>query len=122
MLASGEAAQVTVAPELVNDTIAAAPTGAQRVRASRIGYSPTDQLVTLSGGQTATVNFAMSTASVTLDQMVVVGYGTQRRSDLTGSVASVTPNVDQTPVLSLEQTLQGSAPGVMVTTGRQRSR
>ena len=57
----------------------------------------------------------MSTASVTLDQMVVVGYGTQRRSDLTGSVASVTPNVDQTPVLSLEQTLQGSAPGVMVT-------
>ena len=96
-------------------TIATAPTGSQRVRASRIGYSPTDQLVTLSAGQTSTVNFAMATASVTLDQMVVIGYGTQRRSDLTGSVASVTPNVDQTPVLSLEQTLQGSAPGVMVT-------
>src|SRR6476619_5826481 len=47
--------------------------------------------------------------------MVVTGYGQQRRSDLTGSVSSVTPNVDQTPVLSLEQTLQGSAPGVMVT-------
>jgi TonB-linked SusC/RagA family outer membrane protein len=96
-------------------TIAAAPAGAQRIRAARIGYAPTDQLVTLSAGQTAMVNFAMSTASVTLDQMVVVGYGAQRRSDLTGSVASVTPNVSQTPVLSLEQTLQGSAPGVMVT-------
>jgi TonB-linked SusC/RagA family outer membrane protein len=96
-------------------TIATAPAGSQRVRASRIGYSPSDQLVTLTSGQTATLNFAMSAASVTLDQMVVVGYGTQRRSDLTGSVASVTPNVDQTPVLSLEQTLQGSAPGVMVT-------
>src|SRR5207237_10532726 len=47
--------------------------------------------------------------------MVVVGYGAQRRSDLTGSVASVTPNVEQTPVLSLEQLLQGAAPGVMVT-------
>ena len=47
--------------------------------------------------------------------MVVTGYGQQRRSDLTGAIASVTPNVDQTPVLSLEQTLQGAAPGVMVT-------
>ena len=46
--------------------------------------------------------------------MVVVGYGTQRRSDLTGSVASVTPNVDQTPTLSLEQALQGAAAGVQV--------
>jgi TonB-dependent starch-binding outer membrane protein SusC len=96
-------------------TINEVPAGAQRVRASRIGYSPTDQLVTIAAGQTATVNLALSATTVTLDQMVVVGYGTQRRSDLTGAVASVTPNVDQTPVLSLEQTLQGSAPGVMVT-------
>jgi hypothetical protein len=52
--------------------------------------------------------------------MVVTGYGQQRRSDLTGAIASVTPNVDQTPVLSLEQTLQGAAPGVMVTRRRRR--
>ncbi|MEP6494838.1 MAG: TonB-dependent receptor [bacterium] len=96
-------------------SIAGVPTGAQRVRASRIGYTPIDQLITVSAGQNAVVSMSMSAATVTLDQMVVVGYGTQRRSDLTGSVASVTPNVDQTPVLSLEQTLQGAAPGVMVT-------
>jgi hypothetical protein len=96
-------------------TIAEVPAGQQRLRAARIGYSPSDQLVTIAAGQAATVNFALSTATVTLDQMVVTGYGTQRRSDLTGAVASVTPNVDQTPVLSLEQTLQGAAPGVMVT-------
>ena len=96
-------------------TIADVPAGAQRIRAARIGYTPVDQLVTLAAGQTASVNVSMSAATVTLDQMVVVGYGTQKRSDLTGAVASVTPNVDQTPVLSLEQTLQGAAPGVMVT-------
>jgi len=96
-------------------SIADVPAGAQRIRAARIGYAPTDQLVTLTAGQTITTNFAMSAASVTLDQMVVVGYGTQRRSDLTGSVASVTPNVEQTPVLTLEQTLQGAAPGISVT-------
>ena len=95
--------------------LADAPVGAQRIRAARIGYAPTDQLVTLAAGQVLTANIAMAVVSVTLDQMVVVGYGSQRRSDLTGSVASVTPNVEQTPVLSLEQTLQGSAPGVMVT-------
>ncbi|MGH7618707.1 MAG: carboxypeptidase regulatory-like domain-containing protein, partial [Gemmatimonadaceae bacterium] len=97
-------------------SIANVPAGTQRVRAARIGYAPTDQLITISAGQPATVNLAMATVSVTLDQMVVVGYGTQRRSDLTGAVASVTPNVEQTPTLSLEQTLQGTAPGVMVTT------
>ena len=96
-------------------TLPAVPTGTQRVRAARIGYSPADEVVRVAAGQTLTVNIALSTATVALDQMVVVGYGTQRRSDLTGSVASVTPNVDQTPVLSLEQTLQGAAPGVMVT-------
>ncbi len=96
-------------------SIADVPAGAQRIRAARIGYAPTDQLVTLAAGQILTTNIAMSAASVTLDQMVVVGYGTQRRSDLTGSVASVTPNVEQTPVLSLEQTLQGAAPGITVT-------
>jgi len=96
-------------------SITGVPTGAQRLRASRIGYTPIDQLITVTDGVNPAVTMSMSAATITLDQMVVVGYGTQRRSDLTGSVASVTPNVDQTPVLSLEQTLQGAAPGVMVT-------
>jgi len=91
------------------------PAGSQRVHVARIGYTPEDQQVSVTAGQTSTANIALAAASVTLDQMVVVGYGSQRRSDLTGSVASVTPNVDQTPVLSLEQTLQGAAPGVAVT-------
>ncbi len=96
-------------------TISDVPPGAKRVRAARIGYAPIEQPITVAAGQTATLNLALSAASVTLDQMVVVGYGAQRRSDLTGSVASVTPNVSQTPTLSLEQALQGAAPGVMVT-------
>ena len=96
-------------------TIAGVPTGNRLVRAARIGYTPLDQSVTVSADQPITINLALSTASTTLDQMVVVGYGTQRRSDLTGSVASVTPNVEQKPVLSLEQALQGAAAGVMVT-------
>ena len=96
-------------------TIADVPAGTRRIHVARIGYAPADQQVTVTAGQTATVNIALSAASVTLDQMVVVGYGAQRRSDLTGAVSTVTPNVAQTPTLSLEQVLQGAAPGVMVT-------
>ena len=95
--------------------IADVPPGTRRVHVARIGYSPVDEQVTVAPGQIVTLNIALSAASVTLDQMVVVGYGAQRRSDLTGSVSSVTPNVAQTPTLSLEQVLQGAAPGVMVT-------
>src|SRR5215831_2382942 len=52
-------------------TIGEVPAGSQRVRAARIGYAPTDQLVTLSAGQSLTLNISMAAASVTLDQMVV---------------------------------------------------
>ena len=99
-------------PAPINDV----PAGPQRIRAARIGYSPSDQLVTVAAGQVAIANLAIAAVSVTLDQVVVVGYGTQKRSDLTGSVASVTPQVEQTPITSLEQTLQGAAPGVIVST------
>jgi len=45
--------------------------------------TPIEQPVTIAPGQTVTVNLALAAASVTLDQTVIVGYGTQRRSDLT---------------------------------------
>lgn len=90
--------------------------GTYVVRAARIGFAAATDTVTVTAGRTTTADFGLRQISVTLDQMVVVGYGTQKRSDLTGSVASVTPHVDQTPTTSLEQTLQGAAPGVQVTT------
>ncbi len=51
----------------------------------------------------------------TLDEVVVVGYGTQERADLTGSVASVSSREILTvPVERMDQALQGRAPGVLV--------
>lgn len=55
-------------------------------------------------------------ASVTLDQVVVVGYGTQKKSDVTGSVVRVT--TDKTadlPNYNILQSLQGRVPGLNVT-------
>lgn len=92
------------------------PAGRYLVRSSRIGFAARTDSVVVAAGQVATLGVQMRRVSVTLDQVVVVGYGTQRRSDLTGSVASVTPQVERTPITSLEQTLQGAAPGVVVNT------
>ena len=52
----------------------------------------------------------------TLDEVVVIGYGTVKRRDLTGSVASVTgEKLAANPVANVAQALQGQLPGVSVT-------
>ena len=50
-----------------------------------------------------------------LEEVVVVGYGTQKRRDLTGAVASLPENLLRQPVSSLDQTLKGGISGVQVT-------
>ncbi len=52
----------------------------------------------------------------TLDEIVVVGYGVQRKSDLTGAIASVeAEELQKIPTSNLEQALQGKIAGVQVT-------
>jgi len=94
------------------------PEGAHRVRATRIGFTPQEQTVVVVAGQSVTADFTLSTVAVSLSDVVVVGYGTQRRADLTGAVVSVPPDqVQKTAVVSLQQALQGSVPGATVTQG-----
>ncbi|MEP6733752.1 MAG: TonB-dependent receptor [bacterium] len=90
--------------------------GRYQLRFSRLGFAARSDSIVVTPGGTTVHAAQLKRVSVTLDQVVVVGYGTQKRSDLTGSVASVTPQVEQTPITSLEQTLQGAAPGVIVST------
>jgi TonB-dependent SusC/RagA subfamily outer membrane receptor len=51
-----------------------------------------------------------------LDEVVVVGYGIQKKEDITGSVGSVTSQLLEQPVSSLDRGLQGAVSGVQVTT------
>lgn len=51
-----------------------------------------------------------------MDEVVVVGYGTIRKSDLTGAVSRIsTEKINDRPVTSVEQFLQGQVPGVQIT-------
>lgn len=96
-------------------TLVNVPVGRQKVQFRRIGYALQEDSVTVTAGSAVLANAELRVVAVTLQQQVVVGYGTQRRSDITGAVSSVQPNTDQVPAVSLEQLLQGTAAGVQVT-------
>ena len=63
-----------------------------------------------------TINIVLSEGKA-LEQVVVVGYGTQKKSDITGSVASLSrERLEQLPNANLAQALQGSIPGLQINT------
>ncbi|THU35006.1 TonB-dependent receptor [Niastella caeni] len=76
---------------------------------SYIGYQK--QEVVVSGSH---VDVVLHTNKNKLDEVVVVGYGTQRKKDLTGSVASVSKENLSRPASSLDNLLQGAVAGVVV--------
>ncbi|MDH4460879.1 MAG: TonB-dependent receptor [Flectobacillus sp.] len=50
-----------------------------------------------------------------IDEVVVIGYGTQKRSDITGAIASIPIEIKSQPVASVERLLQGAVSGAIVT-------
>ena len=84
----------------------------QTIEVSYIGY--TTQTVKVP--RNLQVDVRLSEDTHTLDQVVVVGYGTMKRSDLTGSVASINEEqIKQGVNTSIEQAMQGRIAGVQVT-------
>ena len=78
---------------------------------SFLGY--VSQSVTIDGQQT--LNISLQEDAAQLDEVVVVGYGARRKSDVTGSVSSVkSEELTAYPVLEATQALQGRAAGVVV--------
>lgn len=69
-------------------------------------------------GNETTINYTMlAGTSNNLEEVVVIGYGTMKRKELTGSVASVGgKELEAVPVPNAAQALQGKLPGVSVTT------
>jgi len=64
------------------------------------------------------INAKLGTNETLLNEAVVVGYGTQSKADLTGSVTQLsTKDVENQPVVSFEQAIQGKTPGVTISQG-----
>lgn len=83
-----------------------------KLQVSYIGY----KTQTISVGNKPSVDIVLMEDSEMLDEVVVVGFGTQKKVNLTGSVAVVTAeDIQQRPVNNLTQALQGMVPGLQIT-------
>lgn len=90
------------------------PTGKDVLVISCIGYK--QQEITLKAGQKV-VNVVMKEDSELLDEVVVVGYGTMKKSDLSGaSVSMGEDKIKGSIITNLDQSLQGRAAGVTAVT------
>ena len=80
---------------------------------SYIGFATKE--IPVNGQTNLTVTLQEDAAG--LDEVVVVGYGTQAKKDVTGSIASIaSEEIEQRPVASVDDALQGLAPGLNVAT------
>ena len=76
-----------------------------------VGYEPREIPI----GSSSTLNAALSESVSDLDEVVVVGYGTQRRADVTTAVASVSAeNIQNRPVQNFGEAIAGQMAGVQV--------
>ncbi len=88
------------------------PSTAKALVFSYVGY--TTQVENI--GTKATVNVKLVTDAKTLSEVVVTGYGTQSKREVTGSVSSIRGgDFADLPVQSLDKAIQGRAAGVQVT-------
>ena len=89
----------------------AVPDDAETLVVSYIGYATREVAI---GGQSS-ITIALVQDLSTLGEVVVVGYGEQRKSDLTGAITSVRgEDLAQLPTQKVGEALQGRAAGVMV--------
>ncbi len=95
-------------------TIKADPLG--EIRFSYIGYTP--QSVSVDGRNT--INVTLEENASVLDEVVVIGYGTLKKSDLTGAVSSLgAKDIKEVPVNNVGQAIQGKIAGVNIVGGNK---
>lgn len=79
---------------------------------SAVNYEDLEMVV----GQESTYTIALKQKTSQLNDVVVVGYGTQKKADLTGAIATVDKRLlDNRPVTNAVAALQGTAPGLVIT-------
>ncbi len=94
------------------------PAGPHTLVMSFVGYNSVRRPVTVVAGQNVEVTAGLAENVTQLSEAVVVGYGTQRRQDVTGSITTVSSKeFVQGQVTNPEQLVQGKVAGVQITTG-----
>ncbi|MCB0737004.1 MAG: SusC/RagA family TonB-linked outer membrane protein, partial [Bacteroidetes bacterium] len=92
--------------------------GTFTLKVTSIGQQPKEVSFTILASEERVLDISMTTDSKLLDEVVVVGYGVQRKREVTGNVESIeTERLLAVPAPSFEAGLHGLASGVQVTQG-----
>jgi TonB-dependent starch-binding outer membrane protein SusC len=95
-------------------TITRLQAGNYNITANFIGYVPFKKAVIV-GSSVVELNFGLQLQSTGLNEVVVIGYGTEKKKDLTGSISTVTAKDFNTgDVTTPEQLIQGKVAGVSI--------
>ncbi len=98
-----------------NYTITRVNAGNYTVTAKFVGYVATKKTITV-GNSVITVDFRLQPENTNLNEVVVTGYGSQRKKDLTGSVVAISSkDFNQGPVTTPEALITGKVAGVEIT-------
>ncbi len=82
-----------------------------------IGMNKTERKV----GNNTVLNVTMKEDATSLNEVVVVGYGTQKKNNLTGAISSIKmADIEDLPVSNLSESLRGLIPGLNVNAGNNR--
>ena len=88
------------------------PVGTKSLQFSFIGFI--SQEITISGK--TVIDVVLTTNVVEMEDVVVVGYGTQKKRDIAGAISSVkAESIEKAPIASFDKAIQGRASGVQVT-------
>ena len=90
------------------------PAGKNTLEIRSVGFTPQ----TIQIGTQNVINVALVENENSLNEVVVVGYGTTKKANLMGSVSQINSKaIENLPVLTTEQAIQGRAAGVFVESG-----
>ena len=114
VLADGKAAAVT---DIDGNFAVPNATPSTVIKVTYVGYK--DQQITV--GNSTNLNIVMQEDNKALDEVVVVGYGTMKKSDLTGSISSMnTDDIVSKGASNVLNAMQGAVPGVNITQSSSR--
>jgi TonB-dependent SusC/RagA subfamily outer membrane receptor len=90
--------------------------GTVQIRVSALGFGTVTQSVTVAAGQSASLDFSLTQAPYTLEEITTTAIGDARKAELgnSSSVIQVSQLAEQSPVKTLADILKARAPGVQV--------
>jgi TonB-dependent SusC/RagA subfamily outer membrane receptor len=97
-------------------TLRGVPAGEHQIRVIRLGYSQRTLPVTVTAGQTATLDFSLEPAPYTLEEITTTSTGEARKLEVGNTINTIQVNtlVDKAPIKDLAQIITARAPGVTV--------